>query len=383
MTLAQLPPPFTFAQPARPASRPGAGHLAASVNNLLSNCAGVSAGQSLLVVVEPDDSFYKDSVGQRFASFALQRGLCVTVVAEPLVAGPEKFPLNLLARIAQADHTVFFSRLGTQARFLNFPGHGTKIVAYTLDAASLASPFASLPYAFLQAVHDRLVKKISASSSYRITCAKGTDLRAELQPGSASQAAVLTPFTVRNFPLMIVPPISAQSLTGTLALSLAILSTSTHDYPDPTLPLDSPLLLQIKQGRISRFDGEPGQAARARQHFLRVAEEGKGDPYSVNSWHTGFNPGTHFAGRAQDDLSRWGNVAFGSPRYTHFHMVGSDPGEVCGSLFDATISFDGEVLWRDGRLAWLRSAEAEGLARHHGVPLALLDMSPSIGIGNS
>ncbi len=211
MTLAQISPPFSFQQPTRLASMPSVKHFAVGVDNLLSNCADVSAGQSLLVVVEPDDSFYRDFVGQRLASFALQRGLHVTVVAQPLVDGPEHFPPVLLARIAHADHTVFFSRLGTQGRFLQFPGSGTKIVAYTLDAASLASPFASLPYAFLQAVHDRLVKKIAASSSYRITCAHGTDLRADLRPGGSQQADVLTPFTVRNFPLMTVPPISAVS----------------------------------------------------------------------------------------------------------------------------------------------------------------------------
>ena len=303
------------------------------------------------------------------------------MVAQPLVEGPEQFPPVLLARIAQADHTVFFSRLGTQGRFLKFPGSGTKIVAYTLDAASLASPFASLPYAFLQAVHDRLVQKIAASSSYRITCAHGTDLRADLRLGGSQQADVLTPFTVRNFPLMIVPPISAQTLTGTLALSLAILSTSTHAYPDPILLLDSPLLLQIDLGRIIGFCGEANQAARAKHHFERVAKEVKGDPYCVNSWHTGFNPGTFFDGLAKDDLSRWGNVAFGSPRYTHFHMVGSDPGDVCGSLFDATISFDGDVLWHEGRLAFLHGSEGEALARAHEVPLELLDLSPAIGIG--
>lgn len=380
MNHAHLSPHRPFQHLHKPVAKPSVKHLEAGFENLLSNCAGVRTGQSLLVVVEPDDRFYRDDVGQRLASFALQRGLHVTVVAQPLMNGPEQFPPLLLARIAKADHTVFFSRLGTQGRFLTFPGSGTKIVAYTLDATSLASPFASLPYAFLQAVHDRLVQKIAASSSYRITCPQGTDLRADLRHGISQQPDVLTPFTVRNFPLMIVPPISAHTLTGTLALSLAILSTSTHAYPDPILPLDSPLLLQIDQGRITGFGGQASQAARARQHFERVAKEVKGDPYSVNSWHTGFNPGTFFEGRAQDDLSRWGHVAFGSPRYTHFHMVGSDPGDVCGSLFDATISFDGELLWQDGRLAFLRSAEGEALARAHAVPLELLDLSPSIGL---
>nr|WP_319563594.1 hypothetical protein [uncultured Rhodoferax sp.] len=377
--------PITRLPPALLSATHGAGDgtepaWAAGIDNLLTHCAGSSANQNLLVVVEPDETFYKGQLGQKLAHDARQRGLNVQVVAAPLVTGPEKFPLDLLELIAQADHTVFFSRLGTMGRFLKFPGVGTKIVCYTLDPTSLASSFATLPYAFLQAVHDALVRKISASSSYRITCANGTNLHAELRKGITPDLPVLTPFTVRNFPLMVVPPISAQTLNGTLALSLALLSTATHNYPDPILPLNGPLLLSIEQGRISGFGGETAQALRAQQHFDRVAKDVNGDPRCVNSWHTGFNPGTWFAGQAKDDLLRWGNVIFGSPRYTHFHMVGSDPGDICGSLFDATISFDCEVLWRDGQLVFLHTEEGQALATEHGVSLESIEASPSIGI---
>ena len=70
MPHAHLSPQRPFQHLHRPAAKPNVEHLAAGVDNLLSNCAGVSAGQSLLVVVEPDDSFYRDYVGQRLASFA-------------------------------------------------------------------------------------------------------------------------------------------------------------------------------------------------------------------------------------------------------------------------------------------------------------------------
>lgn len=328
--------------------------------------------------MEPDDSFYRDGLRQKVAREAEARGLRVEVLAEPPIDGPESFPGHVQSRIAAAEHTIFFSRLGSTARLLKLPGPGSKVVSYTLDGASFASPCAALPCLFLQAVHDLVVSKIAGARSYRITCPRGTDLAMRFHKTSIAAVPALTPFTVRNFPLMIVPPISAETLTGTLALSLAILPTSTHVYEDPVLPLTSPLLLQIEKGRIIGFGG--ALAAQAEAHFDRVGRLVDGDPRAVNSWHTGINPATFFNGPALQDLQRWGNTAFGSPRYSHFHVVGSDPGDICGSLFDAKISFDGEAIWQDGHLALFDTEEGAALAKAHGVLPEQVAIQQPIGV---
>ena len=175
---------------------------------------------------------------------------------------------------------------------------------------------------------------------------------------------------------MIVPAISSARAEGTLAL----LPTAIHEYADPILVLDSPLLLEVSRGSIVGFGGDPTQARKAEAHFDRVGRLVGGSPRAVNSWHTGIHPGTFFSGRALDDLDRWGCVAFGSPRYTHFHLVGADPGDVCGSLFDATISFDGVPFWDRGRFVFIDRPEIRDLAAAHGVDTASLHNLSPIGI---
>ncbi len=186
------------------------------------------------------------------------------------------------------------------------------------------APFGSLPYRFVAELHDLVVARIGRARSYRLTCGNGSDLTMALEPSDVGVPAALTPFKVRNFPVMIFPPISAARAEGRVALGLAILSTSIHDYPDPVAAAHLAALLDIVDGRIVSFGGDPAQAERVSRHFDRVARLFGADPRAFNSWHTGINPTTFFRGRALDDLDRWGDVAFGSPSYTHFHMVGQD-----------------------------------------------------------
>ncbi|KKC35928.1 hypothetical protein WH87_15310 [Devosia epidermidihirudinis] len=355
--------------------------LAAGIANVLDGCIGIVAGQSLLVVAEPEDqTFYRGALGRHVVDAAQARGLDAKLIIEPVPIGPEHFPAHVLEQIAASDHTLFFSRLGSQARFLKLPGPGTKTVSYVLDAESLAAPFGSLPYAFVAELHDLVVQRIGAARSYHLTCPNGSDLRMALEPADTGKPAELTPFAVRNFPVMIFPPISSARANGRLALTLALLSTSIHQYDDPIVPLDSPLLLDIADGKITQFGGEPVQAARAEAHFDRVAALFDADARALNSWHTGINPATFFAGRAIDDLGRWGSVAFGSPSYTHFHIVGSDPGEICGSLFNATIRFDDEILWDRGRFVFLERPEVADLLAKHGLARDALAIQQSIGV---
>lgn len=355
--------------------------LASGIGNLLSNCAGLSAGNKLLIVVEqPGNNYYRDDIGLVVADAARARGIIVEVLAEPIPKGPEKFPGVVLEALERVDQAIFFSRLGSQARFLDLPGKSGKIATYTLDAQSLGSLFGSLPYAFVQALHDRVVNRIAAARSYSIRCENGTDLHMELDDAAISDEPVFTPFKIKNFPVMIFPPVSAARLSGRLVLTLALLPTSIHHYDYPELLLDTPLLLDIENGRVVKFGGDPEQAHRAEAHFDRVGAAVGGDPRVLNSWHTGINPATFFAGRAVDDLARWGSVAFGSPRYTHFHMVGSEPGDICGSLFDATIAFDGEVLWERGRFVFLDRPEMHALTAEFGLPHTIFDIQQPIGV---
>ncbi len=68
-----------------------------------------------------------------------------------------------------------------------------------------------------------------------------------------------------------------------------------------------------------------------------------------------------FDGDPYADLEHWGTVTYGSPRYTHIHASGHDPGDICIQLFDASISFDEGLFWDNGKFVFLDWAEVQSL----------------------
>lgn len=350
--------------------------------NLLLNCSGVGPGETLLLVVEPPGlGHYDERLGPVVADEATALGADVRQLAIPIGNGPEDAPKELFDAIGAADHTIFLSRIGDQVRFTDLPGPGVKTMVHALDLAALGAPFGYLPFGFLAAVHDLVVARLAQARSITLRCPQGTDLTVSLpQSVGQSNADDLVGFTLKTFPVMITPTIPANSLTGTLAACLALTSTAVHDYADPVLPLPSPVLLRLEAGRIVGVDGDPALTEQVRSHLQRVADIVGGDPWAINSLHTGINPTTFFESPALSDLDRWTAVAFGSPRYTHFHMCGSNPGDISAKIFDPTITVDGEAFWRDGDFVFLDHPEVRALAETFGVPQTVLRERRPIGV---
>ena len=278
------------------------------------------------------------------------------VFAEP-GASAEHFPASVAEAMQRTDITLYFSRLGDQLRFLDSPGNSRKVMCYTLDRAHLASPFAGIDYRTMQRVHDGLLQRMRRASRYRIEAANGTALQATLPNGGDADEPLLAEFSLALFPVMIFPPIHFYRLSGRLVLEHFLLSSSTRAYDDSVLMLDSPVTLDIEDSRIVDIAGDPALVERLRRQLERAAAITGGDAYRLNSWHTGINPWTFFDGDPYRDLERWGTVAYGSPRYTHIHAAGNDPGDIAMQLFDASIHFDDDALWENGRFSYLDSDE--------------------------
>ncbi len=189
-----------------------------------------------------------------------------------------------------------------------------------------------------------------------------------------------TDFTVKNFPMMIVPPVSARHLSGTLVLSHTLTSTGIHGYDESVLPLDTPIEMTLDKGRITGIAGSPALVSRVTAQFERVASQFGGTRDIVNSWHAGINPFTWFLPPALSDIDRWSALSFGSPRYAHFHMCGSAPGDICGQVFDATITFDDEVIWNHGQLEELVKQTEESPLRTLGLPPGFFERSFPLGV---
>jgi hypothetical protein len=299
------------------------------------------------------------------------------VLVLPVTTGPEDVPDSLATALEQADHTVFLHRIGDQLRFRPVPGGGTKVIGYTLDHDYLAEDFGRTPAAVFEEVLERILAVLRRAKRYTIVCANGT--RALMKVPRSRRIAV-TPFSIGNFPTMIIPPISTEKLSGRLVLTHALTSTGIHDYPGSELPLPTPITFHVDNGRIVDVSGHAVLTATVDAHLTRVGKHFKGDRGAIFGWHTGINPTTFFRGNALAEADRWANVAFGSPRYSHFHFCGTEPGEISGAIFDATITFDDRVVWKDGRLALFSADEIDDIAKRHGVDPRVLTERRPLGV---
>ena len=351
----------------------------AGARNLLTNCVGVRAGERVLIVEEQAEGFYDRAAPACVADQAAALGCAVSRFSCPPADGPIVLPEALLAGLAEADHTIFFNRIGDQVRFQALPGAGTKTMCYTLDIGFLGASFGSLPHRLMTDLLARLEAALARARSWRITCPRGSDVAGTITPPSDDAAP--SGFTLKLFPEAIFAPISCRTMTGRVGLGSWLMATANRRYQPDRLDLAGPVSALVEAGRIVDFEGEPGQVARVRRHYRTVAETFDIDPWVVHSWHTGIHPKTFYPAPALGDLERWGAVAFASPRYTHFHTCGDySPGEIAWSLFDATIAFDGEPFWQDGRFVFLERPEIRALIAEHGAPEDAFSARADIGI---
>jgi len=337
-------------------------------NNLLFDAVKAKPGERILIVGEQGaNSHFDTDVCDVVFAAAKAAGIHALKIICKIGNSANDFPQSLSEAMQCVDHTVFFSRLGDQVRFCPTPGKGSKTMCYVLNAEYLASDFCRTPHSLNQQLHDRLIEKISASNQFKITCSKGTDLSGELLNTTAGYATgdSFTAFEVNLFPKTIFPPLSCSRMYGKLVIRDFLTSSSTIIYDDSVYYLDHPVVATIDSGTITRLDGNREQCNSLEKHFNRVCKIVGGQAMAINSWHTGIIPSTWYDRRAQDDLERWGSISYASPRITHFHACGSDPGQIGINLFDASITFDDLLMFKEGNYLFPNSDECADLFKDY------------------
>jgi len=359
---------------------PSASALQAGALNLLANCVGVARGERVLIVREDAvHGYYDDHAAPQVADFARDLGAEVDVFMAPLIDGPEDFPDDLRAAMADVDHTIFFCRIGDQVRFVKIDGAGTKTMCYALDRGFLGSGFCAVPHGLMEEIKRRLEAALDTAHEWRITCPLGTDAWGRFDAPAAGEEA--EDFSLRLFPVTTFRPVPCGTMSGRVALSRWLMATGSRTYSPSDVPLERPVFAVIEQGRICGFEGDSESVGRARAQHDHVGGLFGIDPDLVHSWHVGINPQTFYPQPAETDLERWGGISFGSPRYLHFHACGDyAPGEICWSLFDATVEIDGEPFWTCGRFSFLERSDIAGLIAGEPGAAALLEPRMDLGI---
>jgi hypothetical protein len=321
--------------------------LAAGVENLLVNCLGAVAGQTILIVREEvGQSYYCPKLCGVVAAAARARGIAVETFSAPVLTEAEAPPPALAAAMAAADHTVFLARIGDQLRFRPSTLKNPPVVSYALDGGMLGSAYGATDHNVFLALKSLIDAAAESAGTIRITCPLGTDIAGRAMPVIGGGDV-----TVKRFPMPVFRPVSASGFSGRVALRRWLIGSGSRFYKPYAQCFDGVVLAEVEAGRIVGFDG-PAEAVRLiRAHYDRVAGMFGCDRDVVHSWHAGIHPGCAYPTRAEADFERWGGGAFGNPRMLHFHTCGDyAPGEICWSVFDATVTFDGAPFWDHGRL---------------------------------
>ena len=355
-------------------------HIASGVRNLLINCAGMTPGQSLLIVYEdPKESYYDPGLLEAFASTARQLGMVPELYEVPFERDVKDPDPRLAARIAATDRTLFLARLGDQIRFRPNGAPDTLIVSYALDREMLGSDFGNAHYEAFRSLNALVKHTLSQAREIHVTCPAGTDFTG----GPVTYPEEGGDVTIKRFPVSVFTPAAMTGFSGRVAQVGFLVGTGSHFYQPYACALSETLYVNFTENRITGFDGNPADVAAAKAHYERVGDMLGIDSYFMHSWHAGIHPGCDYPMPAADNFERWSNGAFGNPRLLHFHTCGNyPPGEISLNVADPTIVVDGVAIWEHGILHPERlSGGTEMLARFPCAAHAFRMPAHNIGTG--
>ncbi len=320
--------------------------LAEGARNLLFGCAGFVAGDEILVVREdPASGWYDRAAPDAVIAEARAAGLEVVVAdtGPPCARGAD--------RVAElmADHpkAVFFARIGDQTRFDDLGSGRMLVMSYARTKEALASSFGRFDHRAMAEFKSAIDDILASAQNVAITCPNGTSLSGELTSDADAENAEVS---VNRFPLGVPQPVPANGLSGRVCISRPLAPTGSGVYDPPCLRVKSPVFVQVREGRITGFEGEDEDVSAAERHYRRVADAFGIEPFVVHSWHAGIHPGCTSAD-VWDDADLWANTVFNHPRYLHFHTCGNyAPGEISWTLADTTVTIDGTSMWDRGRI---------------------------------
>lgn len=349
-------------------------------DNLLLECLGVKQGDSLLLVLEEDESLYERDVGRLVESRGRDLGVQVTVISAALVSDANEFPDSVSSKMRTVDHTLFLSRLGDYVRFVELPGECTKYTSYTYTTTQLGSLYARVSHNLLAKLLDKLEHELLNASTWQITCPLGTDVSGSFCWPSR-QGGDDDELLVGLFPVSTFKPVPCYTASGTVALSRWLMPGGAPKIESPGMNLTGTVFCELTEGKIQRFYGPKEEATKVSQHYDRIASTLDINRNRVHSWHLGINPHTTFPEDPDSNLDKWSAFSFASPRYLHFHTCGDEPpGEIAWSLFNCSVLIDDQPYWNNRQFTWLTRSDNHALISQHPSAEVLFNESCPIGV---
>ena len=321
--------------------------LRQGAQNLLLNCAGLSAGDELLILREdPGLGYYDQAITDALIQCAQEHAIRTSIRTLPFDSLGITFSASTICAMQTAKRTIFLSRSGDQIRFGTALAGIRPIMSYALDAEMLASGFGRADYNGFVSLKDAVDAHMANAQYIRVTCPLGTDFSG---PGAAYPTNSNADVSVTRFPMSIFAPVPADGFSGIFMQQGFLVGTGSRFYQPYSCPLKDPIGLHFENTLLTHITGAPQDVAAARAHYQRTAQMFGLEPFTMHSWHAGIHPGCSYKQAAAQNFERWSGGAFGNPRLLHFHTCGhSAPGEISLNLLDPTVTVDGVSVWENG-----------------------------------
>ncbi|MDZ4135994.1 MAG: hypothetical protein U1D06_10455, partial [Paracoccaceae bacterium] len=269
--------------------------------NLLHHCAGLTAGDRLVILHEPPGlGYYDDALPGSLAQSALALGLQVQLLQVPFAPDVRALAPGLATLIADADCAVFIARLGDQLRFQDMPAGARCVVVYALDGTMFRSGFGTAHYGAFLALKGAVDAALDVAREIRVTCPLGSDFYG---PGPKVLRSGVTDVSILRFPMSVFSPVPAQAFSGCVALRF-LAGTGSRYYQPGEVEFERPVIARFDAGRLTGFDGSGADVARAKAHYAHVAGLFGIDGGFVHSWHAGIHPGCVSTQHARADYDR-------------------------------------------------------------------------------
>jgi hypothetical protein len=203
--------------------------LHTGIVNMLRHCAGLDAGQSLLILTEPSGAdHYDPGLAPAVATVARAIGLDVTLQELPHCRHASVPASETMRAIATADRALFLTRRGDQLRFDPVLAPAAPVMCYALDRGMMASGFGQADHRGLVALLTCLNTALARAGRIHVTCPLGTDFHG---PG-ARFPETGGEVSVRRFPLSVFSPVPAGDYAGRVAIAGFLTGTGKSSY-DP------------------------------------------------------------------------------------------------------------------------------------------------------
>ena len=357
-----------------------------AARNMLIDGCDMKAGDEVLILNE--NGITEPAASDIIEDEARKLGGRVHVMWTDTVTGPEDMPPSVVKAFESPDVTIFNHMIAGVLRMVPFNGRGMKMLNFLQTWDQLGSPFGQVPYKVWLEVLKNLGPRLGSAKSWRITCPLGSELSGPIpQPGQSPKQdkkedakATGDGFTLRTFPLGVCQVFDAMQASGRLAVRW-LTPSGVHVFEPNGIALPSPVMINIENGRITGFDGDPQAVAQLRAYMEKCGGEMGKEPYIVNSWHAGINPRCAVTAGPDQGLDQWMYMVHANPRIVHFHAIGPvQPGEMSIPVVDPTIEFDGEKVWDAGRMVFLDRPDVQDKVRAFGDPQFAFHHELEIGV---